>query len=416
VILSYFRFAAGVCVLATGLLMGGAGCAIALADSESGGSTAHGVDGADGSSQRSSPVDSTASNSASSANYTARKTLTSALGLGRKPGPQAPTSAKSPKTLPVATDENKGASLVAAVPTAVAPVPSGVAPVANEVAPVASGVAPVASGVAPVTSGVAPVASGVAPVASEVAPVANQVASAPDAAAPVTNTLAQAPGTVAPDSGVTATVQDMLASVIGGIVAGMQLPSSLSSWFGVAGAPQPAVGSGVRGFNGAGPLAAHASVPATPAGPSQLSVRLAFGGTPSMPAAGGAAGAATLEGFATTDPGRVVLASGTTAAAHKGASPMNVQVPFGPAFGEILRSASLAELAAAALPGLGGLLIITAAGVHIGHRQAKAGFAVQTAGIARFTRAGPLGVVRSGSLVVIHRRTAGAEHPLDQAA
>jgi hypothetical protein len=63
---------------------------------------------------------------------------------------------------------------------------------------------------------------------------------------------------------------------------------------------------------------------------------------------------------------------------------------------------SLAALAALALPGAGGLTILTAAGVRVGYRQAKAGFALRTAGIAGFARPGavPLGVVRSGSVVV----------------
>ena len=67
---------------------------------------------------------------------------------------------------------------------------------------------------------------------------------------------------------------------------------------------------------------------------------------------------------------------------------------------------SLAALAALALPGVGGLMILTAAGVRVGYRQAKAGFALRTAGIARFARPGavPLGVVRSGSLVVVRPR------------
>jgi hypothetical protein len=74
---------------------------------------------------------------------------------------------------------------------------------------------------------------------------------------------------------------------------------------------------------------------------------------------------------------------------------------------------SLAALAALALPGAGGLMILTAAGVRVGYRQAKAGFAVQTAGIARFARPGavPLGVVRSGSVVVIRPRAVRVARP-----
>jgi hypothetical protein len=67
---------------------------------------------------------------------------------------------------------------------------------------------------------------------------------------------------------------------------------------------------------------------------------------------------------------------------------------------------SLAALAVLALPGTGGLTILTAAGVRVGYRQAKAGSAVRTAGIGCFARPGsvPFGVVRSGSLVVVRPR------------
>lgn len=63
---------------------------------------------------------------------------------------------------------------------------------------------------------------------------------------------------------------------------------------------------------------------------------------------------------------------------------------------------SIATLAAVALPGVGGLLVICALGVRIGYRQAKAGWAVHVAGIGRFAGSGPLGVVRSGSLITLH--------------
>jgi hypothetical protein len=87
---------------------------------------------------------------------------------------------------------------------------------------------------------------------------------------------------------------------------------------------------------------------------------------------------------------------------------------------------SLAALAALALPGAGGLTILTAAGVRVGYRQAKAGNSVRTVGIARFARPGavPLGVVRSGSEVVVRPRALrvvrpralSAEHLLDEVA
>jgi hypothetical protein len=77
----------------------------------------------------------------------------------------------------------------------------------------------------------------------------------------------------------------------------------------------------------------------------------------------------------------------------------------------VLVPASLTALAAIAVPGLGGLLIVCAAGVRIGYRQAKAGLAVRVAGIARFAGPGPLGVVRSGSLITLHPRIARLNRP-----
>ena len=74
------------------------------------------------------------------------------------------------------------------------------------------------------------------------------------------------------------------------------------------------------------------------------------------------------------------------------------------AFDAMLVPLSLWALFTSALPGLAGLLIVFGAGTRVGYRQAKAGFAVRVAGIGRFAGPGPLGVVRSGSLVSFHQR------------
>ncbi len=52
---------------------------------------------------------------------------------------------------------------------------------------------------------------------------------------------------------------------------------------------------------------------------------------------------------------------------------------------EYLRSAGLPQVAALAVPGLAGILVLTGAGGLVGYRQAKAGHAVRT-GTARFMR------------------------------
>ena len=78
---------------------------------------------------------------------------------------------------------------------------------------------------------------------------------------------------------------------------------------------------------------------------------------------------------------------------------------------EILVPVSLWALVTAALPGLGGLLVVTMAGVRIGYRQAKAGFALRAAGIAHLAAPGPIGVVRAGSLVALSPRALRSINP-----
>ncbi|QRY54092.1 hypothetical protein [Mycolicibacterium septicum] len=76
---------------------------------------------------------------------------------------------------------------------------------------------------------------------------------------------------------------------------------------------------------------------------------------------------------------------------------------------------SLWALISAALPGLGGLFAVGATGVRIGYRQAKAGITLRTTELARFAKSGPIGTVRSGSLVSVHSRTAAADRtPADR--
>lgn len=53
-------------------------------------------------------------------------------------------------------------------------------------------------------------------------------------------------------------------------------------------------------------------------------------------------------------------------------------------YGEYLRGAGVSQIAALALPGLAGILLLTGAGGLLGYRQAKAAQGVRTTGIARF--------------------------------
>ena len=227
-----------------------------------------------------------------------------------------------------------------------------------------------------------------------------------DLAAPVADVVAPVPDLVAPAFDVIAFLQDMLTAGANAVVPLTQLQSDLFSWFsslfGIAGMQPGVVGLG--GAVDAGlPAAADGSVA------SQLPLVRAFAGIPGVPLAGNATGVATPERIAastfgaTTQVGRGSPLPGMAPPAPTGAIPTGVQQFFRDAC-ELLLVASLWALAAAALPGVGGLVIITATGVRVGYRQAKAGFVLPAAGIARFARPGPLGVVRSGSLVVVRSR------------
>ncbi len=385
-LVSHLRFAAGVCVLAAGLLMGSAGGAVAVADPDSSGSAAPG----DGGTNASGQASTTASSPVGTLTHTRRKTIqgvTRTLGSGRQPGQQPFTGAKFPKKEPGGTkteDENKDSGPAVAVPDLLAAVPNVVAPVTHVIAPVTHVVTP--------SDVIAPVAR-----------VPNVVARVPNVVAPVTHVVASIPNLVAPVSDVIAPVRDMLTSVAGAVVPVTQLQSDLSAFLlGIAGV-EPVVG-GLGGIDGAGRSAtADASVA------SQLRLALPLVRVSGVPVAGNTA-AATLGGIFTpifgamTEAGRASSVPGMAPPAPNGAIPMGVRSFLRHAVSDLPVAVSVAALAAVALPGVGGLVILTLAGVRIGYRQAKAGFVLRTAGIARFAGPGPLGVVRSGSLVVVRPR------------
>jgi hypothetical protein len=106
------------------------------------------------------------------------------------------------------------------------------------------------------------------------------------------------------------------------------------------------------------------------------------------------------------------------------AFPIGAGSSFRHVFSGLLLPVSLWALAAGALPGAGGFVIITLAGARVGYRQAKAGVALRTTGIAHFARPGPLGIVRPMALPVVVPRALhvlrpgalSAEHLLDKVA
>jgi hypothetical protein len=117
---------------------------------------------------------------------------------------------------------------------------------------------------------------------------------------------------------------------------------------------------------------------------------------------------ATGEASAFGPSGALARASTTPMQAHVASTtavPEQVQI-FLHSYGQLIIAASLSAVAAAALPGLAGMLLPALAGVRIGYRQAKAGRAMRASGIARFADSGPIGAVRSGSVVALRRKAA----------
>ena len=210
----------------------------------------------------------------------------------------------------------------------------------------------------------------------------------------------------------------MLTSVAGVGASLARVPSDLASLLGFPGMAPSAIG---RGLDGAGLSAAvHAPMRSSSVVQSPLPVTSAYWGVPST---GNVAGHPTLVGVATTGVSEELTVSEVAPVVPEAVVPTGVLSSLKHTISAVLGPASLAALAAAGLPGIGGLLIISAAGMVVGYRQAKAAATLRAVGIARFARLGPLGVVRSGSLVAVRPRASrvrdqhsGAESLLESVA
>jgi hypothetical protein len=124
---------------------------------------------------------------------------------------------------------------------------------------------------------------------------------------------------------------------------------------GIAGVAPVENGSG--GIHGPGLAAAAGASGASP-GP----LVLPFAGVSGVPVAGNATRVATLDVILL---GRVSALSGMAPQAPNGAFPMGAESFFPHVYDELLLIASLWALAAVALPGVGGLVILTVVGVRI---------------------------------------------------
>jgi hypothetical protein len=426
---SYLRIAAGVCVLSTGLLWGASG-AIAVGDTytTASASTNGGTGGpsqvsspalspADGTTSSladgatSIPADSSTSSPVGIVTHTLRKTLqriTVRFGSGRTPGQQS-TDAASPMSGPGGadiTEENNDSDLVAAVPAPVAPDSTVVAPATIS----------------------EPVPGRVAALSTMVEPVPAAVAQTPNIVDPVSNMAARVstvvPVLFATSSDVIAAVENMLTSAAGAVRAFTQQQADLFSLLGIARVGPVAAGAGGHHHGVGQSVVADASVPFAPPMVLQSPIVPPQTGIPGVTWDSNATAVAPIGGIATTRLGHELPLTEQERPARDVIVPMGVGEFVQQAFDELRRSPALAALVAAALPGLGGLLVVTGAGMRLGYRQAKAELALRTSGVTRFARSGPIGVVRSGSMVYVRPRTlhvvrpgtVGAGSILDEAA
>ncbi|MDX1872711.1 hypothetical protein SBI67_11300 [Mycolicibacterium sp. 120266] len=210
--------------------------------------------------------------------------------------------------------------------------------------------------------------------------------------------LATLPTSTNPVGDVLATVQSVLTSVGESVTTITEIPGDLSSLLGFpATSTAPAVVGG----------SAETPRVTTPAATPMDLLPVLLAPAPAAPAvATPAAPVAAPPPFAGTASVGLSqeLSSTEPLALHGVSSTGSMASVLRRAVSKMLVPVSIAALAALALPGVGGLLVVSGLGVRIGYRQAKANFVMQASGIARFAGPGPLGVVRSGSFIALSKR------------
>jgi hypothetical protein len=382
---------AGVCVLVAGLLAGGGGAAVAIADTGSTGSAAHGDDGPNSSDAQTSgakknPTKKSVSTEGkdSSVGSDGKSALTKKSVSTDSEDSSVSSAGKSAPTTRSASTDSEDSSVSSGGKSAPTVKSGSTADTAGETndsglgAPVADVLAPVADVVVgPVAATVAPVVDVVvAPVADVVTPVAPVV----DVVAPV-------------------------APVVDVVVPLTQFQSDLAR-FGIAG------DSVVDAFGDVDPARLLA------AARNAMELLIHLKNADSISIASRLDRAAWSAGMALFGPYRPIPMAEQSfirpadigllgSLATFGA---DAQQGAGAAFTILVATGvvpiSLAALAVVALSGAGGLVVFTAAGVHIGYRQAKFATVLPTARIACFTHPAvpALAVVRSGPLIVVRPR------------
>ncbi len=428
---THLRTAAGACVLSAGLLIVSAQGAIAVAEPESSNST-----GSNGESQGSEsagqgattpnrPVTTITRNLQESV----RKTLegvTSTIGVLGKPSHRStPSGQPSTEASTPAAEENDSAESSPAEPEVTAFAEDSeitpTEPTVTTVDTTAAAADPGASATPPPslvtnTPEPAPLAAPGAPspppnqVSVVVEPIAHMVGAMAYVALSGAVTVISLPTSETPVADVITYVQTVLTTMTDAVIVPLvQLPGDIYSLLVLAtNQPEAMLGAAVARDQwltapaGAPDLGPVAVPPALLPSSADIWTMPLLGETKPLPALG-TIGATGLP--------QKLSVSGLAAPVSEAVSTPDAKSVLEHAVSAIVVPASISALAALALPGIGGLLIVIAAGVRVGYRQAKASLALRVSGIARFAGPGPLGVVRAGALITIHHRGSRRERP-----
>jgi hypothetical protein len=260
-----------------------------------------------------------------------------------------------------------------------------------------------------VTTAIQQLADALSPAASAVTKAVSDTASSTPAQ------VMALPTSTTPVADVITSVQQMLSTVAKVVAPLVQTAGDLYSLLGVPPTTQqPLIGQGgvpVPTIDFAAPLFGPQTVPWTAVVPA-ASISGPLFGTMTPPSE-------PIVFTPEADLAQQMSLSGMASLAPEGIRPLDAKTFLQHVVSAVLVPASLTALAALALPGIGGLLVVSALGMRIGYRQAKAALTMRASGIARFANTGPLGVVRTGALVSLHTRNARADRflrPEKQAA
>ena len=228
--------------------------------------------------------------------------------------------------------------------------------------------------------------------------VSNAFASVAQGLGHAVNTLAQLPTSETPITDLIESVVVVVGGVWGAVVEVAHVPGDLATLLGVSpdGVHPPLVSIGAAFTAPHTPAALPVLGPDSPLPPVPVS-------TSEARLVGDVSHASNIGGTAATGLKNELVLSGL-APVPSGVSPATKSF-LDHVVRSVLVPASLTALAAIAVPGVAGLLIVCVAGIRVGYRQAKAGLALRISGIARFAGPGPMGVVRSGGLIALHTRT-----------